>query len=322
MFYQDQNDDLNIRKLAAQRYLYSFAKSVTNFQLFASVPLLIAVYILTVVLFPDNKMVYYLFAISLIMLDYWLFSPWISSLKKKAAKFQEMFDCDILRIPWNPQKSGSKPSPEDLIKYSGKYYLNDNTESLKNWYSINHKGIHPYISRIACQRSNLFWDKKLRDRYILMLSSLLIAEVVILICVWLLLDVEILNFIILLIALLPFSIQILKQRKENKESYKATSEVKVFANDLLDKSTSITKKEQGVMIVHETRRLQDDIFAIRCKNPLIPDMFYSKFRSSDEAVMESSINVLVEESRKKISAKSARIWDIEVSKELDQDWDQ
>jgi hypothetical protein len=58
----------------------------------------------------------------------------ISSMKKCAATIQEMFDCDVLHIPWSELKVGKPVGRENVFKASRYYKKRNKNDEFINWY--------------------------------------------------------------------------------------------------------------------------------------------------------------------------------------------
>lgn len=120
-----QNDSKNIELLMAMRRTYSQVKFVNWVVFFLSVVISVAIVIFTTVikkmgLFPHLTIAPYLGYYGIIVLVITIiFSTMISSMKKCAATIQEMFDCDVLHIPWSELKVGSRLAEKMSLRLQG-----------------------------------------------------------------------------------------------------------------------------------------------------------------------------------------------------------
>jgi hypothetical protein len=86
--------------------------------------------------------------------------------KERAAKIQELFDCDVLQIPWAELKVGHRPDTETVVEAAEKYRRPDpDYTALRNWYPAIVGQVPLSLARLVCQRSNCCWEATLRRRY-------------------------------------------------------------------------------------------------------------------------------------------------------------
>ena len=181
MITTEQNTERQLQRLAAQRYLYSMVKCIFGWQLFFG-GLLTVIFAFLVVIDSSFKILAVSWGILITLIDIFWLTPWQNRLKNSAAKIQEIFDCDVLELPWNKLKAGKRPDAELVKELSEKYAKKPLKNSpLENWYDhaeIDSIPIH--ITRIACQRTNLWWDSKQRRsyaHYIILIVSLIFIVV-------------------------------------------------------------------------------------------------------------------------------------------------
>ncbi len=96
-----QNEQKQLERLAAQREIYSFSKKLYQFQIILTVIIPISLFIISSIW---NTLVVYsaLFGILVFIVDGIFLQPTIKKKKLKAAKIQELFDCDILDLEISP----------------------------------------------------------------------------------------------------------------------------------------------------------------------------------------------------------------------------
>jgi hypothetical protein len=98
--------------------------------------------------------------------DLFLFTPWQQRLKDLAARIQESFDCEVLDLPWQEIMVGQRPAGEAITEWgslkAGESY---DAHKLKNWYPTEIVSRDVSYARAICQRTNCWWDARLRRRY-------------------------------------------------------------------------------------------------------------------------------------------------------------
>jgi hypothetical protein len=162
---QEQITQKQLERLAAQRQLYSDAKRIQAVLISLSVPCVIVLTLLASV-FPKLQVYVAFWGILVTLLDIVIFTPRQKSLQGKAAKIQQLFDCDVLQMDWSKLNSGNRPEPEAVVEASARHKrIDPNYSKLQNWYPVSVGQLPIYLARLICQRSNCWWDAALRRRY-------------------------------------------------------------------------------------------------------------------------------------------------------------
>ena len=162
---KEQNSQRRLELLAAQRQLYSDAKNLHLISVIISVPIVI-VWSIMVALFPSLAVYTALWGIIATFLELLILSRLQKSAQEKAAKIQQIFDCEVLQFNWASLNCGVRVEPETIIEASNRYKRkNLNFTKLQNWYPVSVEQLPIHQARIICQRSNVWWDAQLRRRY-------------------------------------------------------------------------------------------------------------------------------------------------------------
>ena len=181
----------NLKRLAAQRHLYTQAKRLVALQLFFNIPVIIVLSVSAWWLNRSNASnpvdISWLVAtagVIFTLVGMLVLSPRVEKLKERAAKIQELFDVDVLKLSWNQITVGDKPNYEEIHLYSDKYARKEpDFASLKDWYAPQISAVPDDAGRIMCQRANLFWDAELRNKFTnYIVYSVLILFIVLLVC--------------------------------------------------------------------------------------------------------------------------------------------
>lgn len=291
---EEQNSERQLERLAAQRQLYSTAKRIQFWQLILSVPCVVILSFL-VALFPDFKTVSAAWGAVLTILDVSYLSNQVSALRERAAKIQELFDCDVLQLEWRDLKAGHPPDPETIDEAAAKYKRKDpDYAELRDWYSVEAGQLPIHLARIICQRANCRWDSDLRLRYanyvLASVSALGAAVLGIGLIGGMTLDEF---FLAVVLPLMPAWTLAARQRKENKESAVALNRFKEHTEKLWKRAVygMITPSE----LAAESRALQDEIFDRRRRSPLIFDKIYNRLHRSHEHQMNKSTTQMIED---------------------------
>ncbi len=299
----------NLDRLTAQRMLYSTSKIVMAIQLVLSVPFVIMLSTLSLFFksaffleqFGRTMDISWIVTSSGILItfsDILFLSPMIVYLKEKAAKIQELFDCDVLSLKWNAILAGPKPDLEDIIhnanKYQSKFKKNDD---LKDWYSKEVENIPLSVARILCQRSNVRWDIELRQKVNISLCILTLLTFMILLIIGIKVGLNVEKFIMTVLApCLPIFYFSIRFFLHNKKAISSLNNLKEQSDKAWDNTKNSVLQDENLENI--ARQLQDAIFVNRKANPLIFDKIYKKFKSHQEDLMNCSCRQMISEYKK------------------------
>jgi hypothetical protein len=286
-----QNNEKQLERLAAQRELYSSAKKYYLFETIGSV--IVPVILTAIATFLANiSLISSLYGICFYLFDSLILEPLINERRTKAAKIQELFDCDVLEIEKSPFKSVSDITVEEVLThYDTHQKIEANIEKIKDWYPIEVGEIDISFARLICQRINFGWDSHLRKSF-----SIFIKIVVILIAIMVIVGISIgrlpgEQLPLILSGILPLFRFFIKLLQDNKSSTERLVKLNAYFDGL---QTRIIKNDISKNDLDESaRRIQDEIYENRTRNPLIPDFFYNFYRSKDESVMTKTANSLI-----------------------------
>lgn len=297
MISDRQNAEINIQRLAAQRYPYSKAKILHTIRFILTIPVILLLSILTSALKSnyitsilgiqtyDVSWLLGIVSILILVIDQFILEPIKQSQKKKAASIQEEFDCDVLQIPWNEVELPRHPTREVVLTNAKKYLDKYGSNGLSNWYPCSEDDQIPLsAARTICQRSNVTWDAKLRERYrsLILISGVSASAIIVLLAI--IYDLSLREFLVAIAApLLPIAGFVISEIRQNMSSIESLKEIRDCLEDQW--SNVLEGNLSDDELLGKSRQLQDRIYARRKGSPFIPDWIYHKLRSSDEALM-------------------------------------
>ncbi|MBD2491979.1 S-4TM family putative pore-forming effector [Aulosira sp. FACHB-615] len=291
---QKQNFHNQLEKLAAQRQLYSDAKALQFISVLITIPLAI-IWSIVIVFFPGMTVYAGLWAIIASLLESLVFANIQKSLQEKAAKIQQLFDCEVLQFNWLNLNCGVRVEPETIIDAANKFKRKDpNYVSLIDWYPQVVSQLSIDQARIICQRSNIWWDAQLRRRYNKLIIAILFILTVIVFLISIIGGLTLEKFLLAFIApLAPAYVFGLRQYSEHKEAANRLDKLREDAEALLQelKNGKLTPQD----LERESYTLQTQIYDHRRRSPLILDRLYSHLRRKNEEQMNKGAEVLIEE---------------------------
>lgn len=288
-----QNEPHQLKRLAAQRQLYSRAKRILLWQLIAAVPVTIALAILANA-FPATKVYVSCWGIGLFLLDLFVLMPVQKQLREDAAGIQELFDCDVLQLPYSVVKGKPQIDPE-LISEQSRKYPAEKMPTVENWYPAAIAELPLSIGRIVCQRTNCWWDSQQRRKFVTAVTVFLVAVFLLLLAMALPYGLTMEDFLLqVLFPLAPLFFIGLRQIYEQKEAAKRLDKLKLFCNKLWEEALAGQDDEE---LTHRSRCLQDEIYNNRRQSPLFPDKVYSYFQQQYELDMNISAETYLAEAK-------------------------
>lgn len=279
-----QNSELNLKRLAAQRQLYSDAKKLMHIQFTISGIVLMILAVIGNVIDDQYAVYIVITAIFCAIIDELFISKRVDGLKQNAANIQEEFDCEVLQIPENHLKYRLGSTLEKTQEYSKKYLVkHDDYDLFKNWYP-GIDGDEDRSTKIKCQKTNCWWNQNLREKYSAFLILSTISIFVVLLIVVLLKDITLNGFIMSVLSpIIPGVVLVYKIIRDNKKTISNLNHTKSKLDEIMEKLKSKSEYPDG-QFQSDVRCLQDLIFDIRVTSPLIADKFYFWYRERYEEI--------------------------------------
>ncbi|HEX7965325.1 MAG TPA: S-4TM family putative pore-forming effector [Gammaproteobacteria bacterium] len=286
-----QNEQEELRKLAAMRFTYSSAKMVLFWQFFLSVPVSVTAAILSLA-YPSLKGYATFIGLVVTALNLAWLTPWQTRLRKQAANIQEAFDCYVLDLEWNPIKAGQRPLPE-LIKERADQYFPNRTDfpGLRDWYPIVVGTVRLEIGRIICQRENCVWDAKQRHSYATAMVSFIAACIVAVFVAGMVEGLTVEKWILSVVGpLIPAFTFAWQQGREHRAAATRLEDLRNHADGLVDAVLGGLADGQATAL---SRSLQDEILDSRQRNAPVFDWVFNFLRPEYEAQMRYGAKELV-----------------------------
>lgn len=294
-----QSEDDQLILLAAQRQLYSDAKTIQLINIILSIPVVVILSVL-VLKFSDLAVVSGFYGYIVAFLGLVFFNPRQKKLQEQAAKIQQRFDCYVLQMDCSKFNIENRRDPELIYRKNKKYLRNHQNHShLKNWYPICVAEVPIEYARLICQRTNCWWDAQLRRRYVKWVLGIMIILSVFIFVIGFINGLTLEK--LLLVVLLPLAPILLfgtQQYLDNKEAAYRLDNLKQLADSYWEQA--INQQLSSDEITQLSYRLQDNIYDNRSNNPLIFNKIYNRLRDEDEEQMNKVAEVLVAEYKSSI----------------------
>jgi len=290
----NQNLEINLDKLLAQRRLYSNAKKVNYFLIGITVVVPIIISFLTnftSIHVDDKNWIYGIYAVLVIFTEK-ILEIYIDRCKKTAASIQEDFDTTIFPLPENELLNTTFVDYDVIRKYSKKDKLNTKKlDRVRNWYSNEIDIIPNNVAILFCQRMNICYDQHIKRKYNFLLITLSTLTFITLLFLALSNGFSLIEFMLeVILPSMPIFIFTFKEFSTSLESVDNLQKLREIIEEKLD-STSLNDS----INVEELRKIQDRIYQNRILSPLIPDFIYRWLWSGLEDQMNYSVKNKIEE---------------------------
>lgn len=276
-----QNDENNIKRLAAQRRLYSNAKKINylNFGLAVVVPIVMSV--LTSIpwlSFLQNSGVtlwLHTYTVFLVFLQFFL-TTYMEKLKKNAAYIQLSFDMNVFELKWNELILGSKTDDHEYVVKEFDKFSSKDLSFLSNWYDLS--GLEEKKKEEVirfCQQQNLQWNSVLYKRINIGINVFIWGSVAICVGIMLIFKLSMAQMINGAVDFIPLITWILAVDKNYQKN-------KIILNEL---KKMISKKRYSNILA---LTIEAKFTEYRQNDNLIPDWFYSLFRKKDNKIHQEA----------------------------------
>jgi hypothetical protein len=307
---QLQRTDAFQRGLRASSYLYSKAKLISGIQVFLTILVPVVLSALSVLFSRESQQGAGLkgwaafYGIAVVLLDSMFLDKTQKSLKKEAAQIQELFDCELLEMPWNEFKAGDKPTPEK-IDQSSRALGRELTEREINWYPGVVGRLPLYLCRLVCQRTNIWWDGELRRRYAFWLSTFAVGMMLLAAIVGMVKNMSLVTFVLTIMApLFPAAMWFIRERNRQKESTATLDRLMKHTTNLW--TNVLDAKMSPSDALDKSRELQDELFVHRQSNQPIPNVVNRIFAGRFDQSMNKGAEELVEAAQAAIRGQTKR----------------
>lgn len=285
-----QNQSLNLKRLVAQRYLYSRAKWISCIQAILVSVIPIAATIATA-MHSEGRYWGALACLVAIPLE-GVFLEWLKRQdRERAATIQEDFDCNVLELPWNEVLAGCRPSAEEIHSTSIRVgQVKENC--LENWYPPVVSSLPLHQARIICQRFNCTWDHKLRIQCQIGIWSLLIIICIAAIVVGILSGFYTHELVVYVLApVSPTLLWAVREARQQRAAADGRQRLQCRLTTLLEQTVRDEMPEDEA--ASQSRELQNKILLLRSTCPPVFDWVYWWSREDSQQAMEKAAAEIV-----------------------------
>ena len=289
-----QNAEPQLKLLAAASRIYGRAKLLMAVQFTLTVPAALASALL-MAWQPTWKVWLTFFSITVTLVDALCLTRALSRFKKRGALVQQMFDCAVMEMPWQPLRCGSRVDSEDILTDAQDHLAaTKRPKELLDWYPPSVKALPLSLARLICQRASFWWDLRQRDRVRGALTTILSVLVVAVFLIALACGDTVQQMILTVyVPLAPAVMWILREIIAQRDAIQA-DERGLAAVEALWKQ-AMEKRLDDTEALKQSLLVQDALFDNRSRSPLVFNWIYHLLRKRKQQQMEFKADELVKE---------------------------
>lgn len=294
----EQNKPMRLELLRAQRLYYARAKLCAGSFALAAI-LLPFVGAFLGPKFDGLQPYVGIASIVLLILEVTFFLPMQRRDCRYAARIQEQFDTEVLGLDWNSLVAGSKVPAEDIRAIADGPMVEDERRLFQNWYESSISRLPLSVGRLLCQRTNIQYDSRVRNRYkgALLAGAALVFLMPFFVGLYqeLTLGEAILNLVLPSLPLLTYLLREWRKQSDTLE------ELEALKTEVLKLWGTALAGESPAKLTVSARALQDAIFLHRATNPIVFEWFYGWLREGNEALTSDAVAGIVLEAEEKLN---------------------
>jgi len=289
-----QNEEAQLRLLRARRQVYDWAVALMYVQLVLTL-VIPATFALAAIHWLSMRPFVATLTLVITVIDVTLLDRLQRRLLKRAAKIAEKFDCTVLQLPWDSFTVGRELDPEDIAEAEVTFRRQGKSDKkLLDWYppAVAEAPIH--FARLICQRTNLWYDSKLRRRYataVFMVAGILVA---VLLFAGLAANLALADYLGTVVPpLAPILIWAAREGLRHSDAASLQDDIRTKARDLwmLAKKGGCDPADCEA----QSRQFQSGIYTRRAASPLVFPVVYAVMRDSLEEEMNEGAQAQLRE---------------------------
>ncbi|GAA4237799.1 hypothetical protein GCM10022254_51110 [Actinomadura meridiana] len=216
-------------------------------------------------------------------------APWAERYLRSAATLQEMFDADLLGLPWNRVAVGDRISEDEVSRLSRRFRGDENR--LRGYYLVAETAAPPY-DLLFCLEQNLAWGSRIRLRFSqVMLGTLVlwsITGVLITLAIGATVSTLITGWFVPSLALLVLCLEMYRtQMASTRERLRVLGLVRVAIEE---PSSPVLATSASLTLF--ARQVQDTLFHMRRLQPRLPTWFFQRHHDRDKADFQVRMQLL------------------------------
>lgn len=281
-----QNGPRHRLLLAAFSTVYGQAKTILAIQVIATVGGAVVASVVSTH-WPAIRSWTVLYAVAVSLLDTFVLERMQARCRRLGSQLQELFDGELFGLAWNGYAAGDPPSAE-VIAEEGEAFLKKQpaTEWLQDWYPAEIARLPLDYAALVCQRTNCWWDQRLRRRYLVGLVTGLVVLAGGLTAYGLARQVTFEQFFLSILApLWPALVWGVREAFKQRDAAESAGNLQGQVENLW--ARCLRQPLPADQLRWEMRAIQTEIHRGRASRPLVFNWVHRLFRSRHQQLMKT-----------------------------------
>lgn len=287
-----QNSERHRILLSASSDVYGRAKKVLALQICLTVGGAIVTSFLSAG-WPGTKSWTVLYAVVVSLLDTFVLERVQAKCRKLGAQIQELFDIELFGLSWNGFAVGESPTTEEIVEHSNTFLERQpNASFLRDWYPADIGPLPLHYATLVCQRTNCWWDERLRRRYLWGIVATISVLATVLTAYGLARDLTFEKFLLTVLApLWPALVWGMREAFKQHDAAVSAGKLRAQVEKLWERCLQSPLSTSDLS--REVQLLQTEIFRGRSSRPLVFDWVHRLFRPRHQRLMQSGAAAMV-----------------------------
>jgi predicted pore-forming effector associated with SMODS systems len=217
-----------------------------------------------------------------------LMAPWAERYLRIAATLQEMFDADLLGLPWNRIAVGDRIGDDEVSRLSRRF--RGDQDRLRGYYLVA-SAAAPY-DVLFCLEQNLAWGSRIRLRFAQMLLGMLVlwsaAGVLVTLVTGATVSRLVTGWFVPSLGLLLMCLDMYRtQMASTRERLRVLGLVRAVIDE---PSSSVIATPAAVTLF--ARQVQDTLFQMRRLQPRLPTWYFRRYHDQDKSDFQVKMHEL------------------------------
>jgi hypothetical protein len=207
--------------------------------------------------------------------------------RKLGSQLQELFDTELFSLRWNGYAAGDPPPAEEIAELGNAFLeRHSNSAWLRDWYPSEIAGLPLAYAALVCQRTNCWWDERLRRRYLTGLVTLLAVLTGTLTIYGLARQVTLEQFFLSVLApLWPALMWGIREAFKQHDAAEAAGRLRAQVEKLWTRCLEQPSNPDELRLTLQT--IQTEIQRGRAHRPLVFNWVHHLFRSKHQQLMQT-----------------------------------
>jgi SMODS-associating 4TM effector domain len=215
-------------------------------------------------------------------------APWAERYLGTAATLQEMFDADLLALPWNRVAVGDRIGEEEVSRLSRRFRGGE--ERLRSYYLVANAA-EPY-DVLFCLEQNLVWGSRIRLRFAQTVLGVLVLWSAVGVLITLATGATVSRLIAgWFVPSLGLLLLCLDMYRTQMASTRERLRVLKLVRAVIDEPGSPVIATPGALTLF-ARQVQDTLYHMRRLQPRLPNWYFQHYHDQDKADFQVKMHEL------------------------------